>query len=172
MRNGLSFLCSSLLWALVLAQPGVSEHVTNRATRTFGAGTPLRGARALNVTRQLFVLVHFFASAFFSIASKSYVRFIDVVLMWVIVVGLPIHAGASLFYNVLSLDFWRRPLASNFAGGAPLSGQPANMRRPIEASTKSVFVILVYALLQGFMLKWHSVVGVLCCIRLFVYLRL
>ena len=51
MRYGLRVLCRSLLWALVLAQPGISEHVTNRATRTiYGAGTPLRGARALNVT--------------------------------------------------------------------------------------------------------------------------
>jgi len=66
--------------------------------------------------------------------------FVDVVLVWVIVVGFPSHAGASLFYPVLSLDFWRRPLASSFAGGVPLSGQPANMRRPIGVSTKSVFV--------------------------------
>ena len=105
------------------------------------AGTPLRGVRALHVTRQLFVLVHFSASAFFSIASKSSVRFVDVDVVWVIVVGLPSHAGASLFYHELILGFWCRPSASNFAGGAPLSGRPANMRRPNVASTKSVFVI-------------------------------
>ena len=53
--------------------------------------------------------------------------------------GLSWHASASLFWRQLSLDFRRRPLASNFAGGLALSGQPANMRRPIVASTKSVF---------------------------------
>jgi hypothetical protein len=67
--------------------------------------------------------------------------FVDVDLVWVIVVGLPSHAGASLFYHEFILGFWCRPSASNFAGGAPLSGQPANMRRPIGRSTKSSFKV-------------------------------
>jgi len=58
-------------------------------------------------------------------------------------VGLPSHAGASLFYHRFNLEFRRWPSASNFAGGDPLSGQPANMRRPIAISTKSVLVIFV-----------------------------
>src|SRR3990167_8436777 len=73
MRYGLSVLCSSFLWALVLAQPGFCEHVTNRATRTKnGAGTPLRGARALNVTRWFFIFLR--ATIFVCDASKTSVK--------------------------------------------------------------------------------------------------
>ena len=53
--------------------------------------------------------------------------------------GFAKHASASLFYPKSSLDFQCRPLASNFAGGIPASGQPANMRRPIVASTENDF---------------------------------
>ena len=58
--------------------------------------------------------------------------------------GFAKHTGASLFWHDSSPDFRYRPLASNCAGGSALAGQPANMRRPIEASTKSAFEKLGY----------------------------
>jgi len=114
------------------------QRVTNRATRTLkGAGTPLRGARALNVTRCIFI----FLRATISICGVSKAS-LKMGRCWFgkrCLSGFAKHSGASLFCHQSSLDFQCRPLASNFAGGFALSGQPANMRRPIEASTESVF---------------------------------
>ena len=112
--------------------------VTNRATRPINwPGTPLRGARALNVTRCFFVFLR--ASIFVCGAKKASVK---ICIFWFgkrYISGFTKHAGASLFWHYLSPDFWCRPLASNFAGGFSLSGQSANMRRPIATSTESVF---------------------------------
>ena len=95
------------------------------------------------------MLVRFSASAFFRLLRNFLCDFVNVDLVGVVVVGLPSHAGAGLFYHRFNLESRCRPQASSFAGGAPLSGQPANMRRPIAVSTKSVFIIFVLCSISG-----------------------
>ena len=137
-----------------MAQPVIREHVTNRATRTInGAGTPLRGARYLNVTCYrlvLSVLRTWWAAFHFMCVGAIFSIFVDAS-------GCGFLANARRFSPVLlhiSKQFFCRlaPMGGNIAydvslGFGRVCGKLRVRKNLLSRTTKTIRSKLVIRLL-------------------------